>query len=226
MSLPGLLGQITQTADVSSCPGKCIHALASLMCDTVLEEVQCPAASMRCCVERDNPVRKPNNKPNNNNKPRTTTEATTTTKRRRRTTTPPKTTPRTTLTTTKKPATTTKRTTTRVKPTTYSVDRSSAPGNDRSSHTSRLDLGGEFGGDRGGRPISLPVRPVTQRTGSVDGSGHSVGDDHGVRRMDTTSSRSPVAPAVTAGAGGPTSLSVLVTLLTLTLTFVGASRTA
>ena len=30
---------MTKTASVASCPGKCIHALASLMCDTVLEEV-------------------------------------------------------------------------------------------------------------------------------------------------------------------------------------------
>ena len=31
---------MTKTASVASCPGKCIHALASLMCDTVLEEVR------------------------------------------------------------------------------------------------------------------------------------------------------------------------------------------
>ena len=37
--LAGLLGSVTKTASVASCPGKCIHALASLMCDTVLEEV-------------------------------------------------------------------------------------------------------------------------------------------------------------------------------------------
>merc|ERR1711981_1401225 len=30
----------------------CIHALASLICDEVLEEVQCPTSNMRCCVER------------------------------------------------------------------------------------------------------------------------------------------------------------------------------
>jgi len=50
--LSGLLGSVTKTASVSSCPGKCIHALASLMCDTVLEEVQCPTSNMRCCVEK------------------------------------------------------------------------------------------------------------------------------------------------------------------------------
>merc|ERR1712210_137825 len=50
--LSGLLGSVTQTANVAACPGKCIHALASLMCDTVLEEVQCPTSNMRCCVEK------------------------------------------------------------------------------------------------------------------------------------------------------------------------------
>ena len=38
--IAGLLGSVTQTANVAACPGKCIHALASLMCDTVLEEVK------------------------------------------------------------------------------------------------------------------------------------------------------------------------------------------
>lgn len=50
--LSGLLGSVTKTANVDACPGKCIHALASLMCDSVLEEVQCPSSSMRCCVEK------------------------------------------------------------------------------------------------------------------------------------------------------------------------------
>jgi len=51
--LSGLLGSVTKTASVDSCPGKCIHALASLICDEVLEEVQCPSNNMRCCVERE-----------------------------------------------------------------------------------------------------------------------------------------------------------------------------
>ena len=29
-----------------------MHSLASLMCDEVREDVQCPQANMRCCVER------------------------------------------------------------------------------------------------------------------------------------------------------------------------------
>ncbi len=43
---------MTQTADVEACPGKCVHSLASLICDEVREEVECPGASMKCCVER------------------------------------------------------------------------------------------------------------------------------------------------------------------------------
>ena len=36
----GLLGSITQTADSDDCPGKCIHAIASLICDEVIESVR------------------------------------------------------------------------------------------------------------------------------------------------------------------------------------------
>lgn len=38
--LLGLLGSITQTADSDDCPGKCIHAIASLICDEVIESVR------------------------------------------------------------------------------------------------------------------------------------------------------------------------------------------
>lgn len=50
--LSGFLGSVTKTAKADGCPGKCIHALASLMCDSVLENIQCPATNMRCCVEK------------------------------------------------------------------------------------------------------------------------------------------------------------------------------
>ena len=50
--LTGLLGTITKTADVSDCPGKCLHALASLLCEEVKEDISCPSQSMRCCVDR------------------------------------------------------------------------------------------------------------------------------------------------------------------------------
>jgi len=50
--LTGLLGSVTKTASVDDCPGRCVHSLASLMCDEVRKDVQCPQANMRCCVER------------------------------------------------------------------------------------------------------------------------------------------------------------------------------
>lgn len=47
----GFLNSLTSTAKVDDCPGVCVHALATLMCDDVLEDVQCPASSMRCCLQ-------------------------------------------------------------------------------------------------------------------------------------------------------------------------------
>ena len=52
LSLSGFLGSVTKTATADGCPGKCIHAIASLMCDEVITEVSCPASNMRCCVEK------------------------------------------------------------------------------------------------------------------------------------------------------------------------------
>ncbi|KAK0090600.1 hypothetical protein PV325_010566 [Microctonus aethiopoides] len=46
----GLLDSIANTANSADCPGVCVHALATLICDDVLEDVQCPTPSMRCCV--------------------------------------------------------------------------------------------------------------------------------------------------------------------------------
>ena len=75
------MGTITKTADVGTCPGKCIHALASLLCEKVREDVQCPDSSMRCCVERPRKKKKPtksqNPLGNNVNDKETTTKATT-----------------------------------------------------------------------------------------------------------------------------------------------------
>lgn len=59
--LSGLLGTITKTADVSDCPGKCLHALASLLCEEVKEEIACPSQSMRCCVDRKHLKKPPQN---------------------------------------------------------------------------------------------------------------------------------------------------------------------
>ncbi|XP_059472948.1 protein masquerade [Neocloeon triangulifer] len=47
----GLLETITSTANSKDCPGVCMHALASLICSQVLEDVACPSSSMRCCVD-------------------------------------------------------------------------------------------------------------------------------------------------------------------------------
>ena len=60
------MGTVTQTADISECPGKCIHALASLLCGQVREDIQCLQGNMRCCVEKPR-RKKPNQKPINNN---------------------------------------------------------------------------------------------------------------------------------------------------------------
>ncbi|XP_060537033.1 protein masquerade isoform X2 [Cylas formicarius] len=52
--LSGLLDTITSTADSKDCPGVCVHALATIICYDVLEDVACPSSSMKCCV--DSPV--------------------------------------------------------------------------------------------------------------------------------------------------------------------------
>ncbi|XP_070161369.1 protein masquerade [Polyergus mexicanus] len=49
--LSGFLNSLTSTAKIADCPGVCVHALATLMCDNVLEDVQCPTTSMRCCLQ-------------------------------------------------------------------------------------------------------------------------------------------------------------------------------
>jgi len=48
---PGLLDTITSTADAKDCPGVCVHTLATLICYEVLDDVACPSASMKCCIE-------------------------------------------------------------------------------------------------------------------------------------------------------------------------------
>ena len=60
------MGTVTQTADVEACPGKCIHALASLLCGQVREDIQCPQGNMRCCVEKP---RRNKKKPSQSQKP-------------------------------------------------------------------------------------------------------------------------------------------------------------
>jgi len=100
--ISGLLGSITKTADVSECPGKCLHALASLLCEEVREDIQCPAQSMRCCVDRGNKAKPPppNDLETSESRPETST------KRVRPS--PPRKTTAATTTTTKAPTTTKK----------------------------------------------------------------------------------------------------------------------
>lgn len=50
----GLLDSLTSTADAKDCPGICVHSLATIICYEVLDEVQCPSANMKCCVESNN----------------------------------------------------------------------------------------------------------------------------------------------------------------------------
>lgn len=86
--IAGLLDTITSTADATDCPGVCVHTLATLICYEVLEDVQCPSASMKCCVE---------NSPSNTTLApveQTTTTARPTTTSKPRTTLAPKTTPK------------------------------------------------------------------------------------------------------------------------------------
>ncbi|KAK6635231.1 hypothetical protein RUM44_000482 [Polyplax serrata] len=46
-----LLDTITSTEESKDCPGVCVHALATVICYEVLENVTCPKSSMKCCVE-------------------------------------------------------------------------------------------------------------------------------------------------------------------------------
>ncbi|KAL1461117.1 hypothetical protein WDU94_013048 [Cyamophila willieti] len=50
-ALACLLDTITSTAESKDCPGTCVHAIATLICAEVLDDVQCPSPSMRCCLE-------------------------------------------------------------------------------------------------------------------------------------------------------------------------------
>ncbi|XP_015172120.1 PREDICTED: serine proteinase stubble [Polistes dominula] len=106
--LSGLLDSITSTAKSADCPGVCVHALATLMCDEVLEDVQCPTSSMRCCVIE--PVNSSSSSSDENFVEQTTTTPIVLSSTTPSTTTT--TTMTTTTTTTTTPATTTSTTTT------------------------------------------------------------------------------------------------------------------
>lgn len=44
---------LTQSEKVASCPGECIHAITSIFCDRVLEDIPCGQPFLRCCVPND-----------------------------------------------------------------------------------------------------------------------------------------------------------------------------
>ncbi|XP_018332296.1 protein masquerade [Agrilus planipennis] len=46
---------LTSTADAKDCPGVCVHIIATTICYDVLEDVACPSASMKCCIEGPGP---------------------------------------------------------------------------------------------------------------------------------------------------------------------------
>ncbi|XP_022908223.2 protein masquerade [Onthophagus taurus] len=49
--LAGLLEQLTSTANSKDCPGVCVHSFATLICNDVIENTQCPG-STKCCIEQ------------------------------------------------------------------------------------------------------------------------------------------------------------------------------
>ncbi|XP_025016471.1 protein masquerade isoform X2 [Tetranychus urticae] len=48
-----LWSALTQTGKNPTCPGECVHAITSILCDHVLEEVSCGEPFLRCCVPND-----------------------------------------------------------------------------------------------------------------------------------------------------------------------------
>ncbi|KAJ0172035.1 hypothetical protein K1T71_012008 [Dendrolimus kikuchii] len=49
--LSGLLETLDMQEEVPDCPGACMHAVTTVICNDVLENVQCPNPSMRCCAD-------------------------------------------------------------------------------------------------------------------------------------------------------------------------------
>ncbi|CAG9135418.1 unnamed protein product [Plutella xylostella] len=49
--LSGLLDTLDTQVDAKNCPGVCMHALATLICPQVLDDVECPNPSMKCCAD-------------------------------------------------------------------------------------------------------------------------------------------------------------------------------
>ena len=51
--LTDLWTSLTQSGKSPACPGECVHAITSIFCDHVLEEISCGANYLRCCVPND-----------------------------------------------------------------------------------------------------------------------------------------------------------------------------
>lgn len=45
------MDSLTSTSESKDCPGVCVHTLATIICYEVLEDIQCPQANQKCCVE-------------------------------------------------------------------------------------------------------------------------------------------------------------------------------
>ncbi|XP_066158472.1 protein masquerade [Euwallacea fornicatus] len=78
--ISSLLDTITATADSKDCPGVCVHALTTIICKDVLEDVACPSSSMKCCVEPPGPNETVSTGNSSANNEVTTLSSTTTTK--------------------------------------------------------------------------------------------------------------------------------------------------
>ena len=74
---------LTSVGKAPACPGECVHAITSIFCDNVLEEVTCGANFLRCCVphefsygtpvETSAPINDHNNNPEDQTKISSTT---------------------------------------------------------------------------------------------------------------------------------------------------------
>ncbi|XP_067143876.1 protein masquerade-like [Centruroides vittatus] len=55
-SLPagyGLRGPQLPPGNVTICPGECVHSLAAILCDHIIEELPCNEVFLKCCVSKD-----------------------------------------------------------------------------------------------------------------------------------------------------------------------------
>lgn len=48
--LSDIWNSLTTVGKTSSCPGECLHAITSIFCDNVLEDIPCGEPHLRCCA--------------------------------------------------------------------------------------------------------------------------------------------------------------------------------